>query len=188
MSPENEQYDDAGLPDLPASGPVIAKRLKTKPCCSRCLNHGLKISINGHKRYCQHRLCTCQKCVFTAERQRVMARQAALRRAEALDETRIIEVHEAVAELSVNSETNHLQQQVISSTNSQPLTRLNDDSNIIQNNLHQTDNQGSISNSSTNSQSLPCLNDLNINQNNHHTTEHQDNVSTDNTGECFNGK
>lgn len=141
MSPENEQYDDASLQDFHASGPVIARGSRASRCCSRCLNHGLRISITGHKRYCKYRLCSCQKCVFTVERQRVMAQQTALRRLEVLEETRNIGVHEAVVESSVNPEINHLQQQVISSTNSQPLPCLDDDLNIIENNMQQADNQ-----------------------------------------------
>lgn len=64
------------------------KSNRTPPNCARCRNHGIKVPLVAHKRYCPNKNCECRDCILTKDRQRVMALQTALRRAQAQDELR----------------------------------------------------------------------------------------------------
>lgn len=68
---------------------------RTAPNCARCKNHGLKVPLKGHKRYCRYWKCACDKCVQTSTRQKVMAKETAHRRARKLHETKILEYRRA---------------------------------------------------------------------------------------------
>lgn len=68
---------------------------RTAPNCARCKNHGLKVPLKGHKRYCRYWKCACDKCVQTSTRQKVMARETAHRRARKLHEAKIMEYRKA---------------------------------------------------------------------------------------------
>lgn len=68
--------------------------------CVRCRNHGLKVTLRGHKQYCPYAACSCDKCRFTAEQQRQMRLQNAIRRAEASDRGSGVSVAKRARELS----------------------------------------------------------------------------------------
>ncbi|KAG8174972.1 hypothetical protein JTE90_021970 [Oedothorax gibbosus] len=58
----------------------VANKIRRGPFCVRCRIHGISSVVRGHKRFCNFRNCTCHRCILIAERQRIMAKQVALRR------------------------------------------------------------------------------------------------------------
>ncbi|XP_054716530.1 uncharacterized protein LOC129225983 [Uloborus diversus] len=91
--------------ESPRAGPRVKRERKTKakqkniafendeeqedtktqmrfPKCARCLNHGIRVQIKGHKQFCSKKDCFCEKCILVHERQVLMAKQVSLRRAQ----------------------------------------------------------------------------------------------------------
>lgn len=50
--------------------------------CARCRNHGIKNILRGHKKFCEFKQCSCEKCLATKDRQSFIAREIAMHRYE----------------------------------------------------------------------------------------------------------
>lgn len=50
--------------------------------CARCRNHSKKVILKGHKKYCPHKFCACDKCLVTKDRQSFIAKEIAMHRYE----------------------------------------------------------------------------------------------------------
>ena len=77
--------DTSGEDDSSSSAQSSNDVERKLPNCARCYNHGIQLRLKGHKRFCLFRDCTCEECLLTAERQRVMKQQIAFRRAQTQD-------------------------------------------------------------------------------------------------------
>ncbi|CAO1420428.1 unnamed protein product [Diamesa serratosioi] len=77
--------DTSGEEDSSSSAQSSIDVERKLPNCARCYNHGIQLRLKGHKRFCLFRDCTCEECLLTAERQRIMKQQIAFRRAQTQD-------------------------------------------------------------------------------------------------------
>lgn len=50
--------------------------------CSRCRNHSIRNVLKGHKKTCPFKLCGCEKCLVTKDRQNFIAKEIAMHRYE----------------------------------------------------------------------------------------------------------
>lgn len=61
---------------------LVMGGIRNHQVCARCRNHGDRVLLKGHKRHCQYKTCSCEKCLVTKDRQSFIAKEIAMHRYE----------------------------------------------------------------------------------------------------------
>lgn len=80
VSTDNAHDDEMDLISTTRSESSLAASRHRRPFCAQCTNHGHRVDLKGHKRFCPFKACHCSKCMVTIERRKINAKQIAIRR------------------------------------------------------------------------------------------------------------
>uniref|UniRef100_A0A915CYG8 DM domain-containing protein n=1 Tax=Ditylenchus dipsaci TaxID=166011 RepID=A0A915CYG8_9BILA len=106
-----------------ASSPT-GLRLKGErvPQCQKCSQHGRKVRLKGHKRFCAFKDCTCPKCQVITERQKLMADQIKIRRRQSKDTWMKLRRQRLTSDVSLGGGTNMTSQSSALDDDQSPLS------------------------------------------------------------------